>query len=62
MFFFKRSILRNMSTYYRKKFKSFREQNDLKLVLKDVKDLDEISGILHKFAAHEFGIQFKRAD
>lgn len=51
VFFLKRTIIRGIGKYYKKKFQAYRQQNKIKFELKDVKDLAEIWPYLYTFAA-----------
>ena len=42
MFFLKRTGIRGMGKYYRKKYEVFRAKYGIKLALKDIKNLEEL--------------------
>ena len=57
MFFLKRTGIRGMGKYYRKKYEEFRAKKGIKLSLKDVKNLEELKGKMTDYVEDEFSAE-----
>ena len=57
MFFLKRTGIRGMGKYYRKKYEVFRAKYGIKLALKDIKNLEELKEKMTNYVQYEFGTE-----
>ena len=57
MFFLKRTGIRGMGKYYRKKYEEYRAQKGIKLSLKEIKSLEEMKGKMTDYVKEEFSAE-----